>query len=113
MTVTPTPTPTPVSTAKVDIRTYFERRRGWWIEERCPISNCLPKDGLLVFFRRVDIEPLLDAKYPFCKGDFNQKVWYFNETRDREIAEVDADGRVSCNPQILWELFPQTAGASK
>lgn len=87
-----------------DIRSRFEVKHGWWIETRCPIPNALPKDGLLVVFRRADIEPLMDQHYPHGKVG-GKKIWWFNSTKDREIAELDYDDRVYCNPQVLWTHF--------
>lgn len=88
----------------LDIRTNYEKRKGWWIEERCMFPNALPKDGLIIVFRREDIEVLMDADYPH-KTFNGQKVWYFNETRDREIAELDENNRICCNPQVLYRHF--------
>jgi hypothetical protein len=90
---------------KEDIRTALERRRGWWIEENATVSCALPDSGLIVVFKREDVEHVLDANYPTGTGDFGQKVWYFNASRDREIAEIDTENRVSANPQILWQHF--------
>lgn len=88
----------------MDFRTHFERKKGWWIEERATIPCILPKDGLLAVFRRSDIEEFMDKTYPHKKRSDSEKVWYFNETRDREIAEIDGD-RIACNPQVLLEHF--------
>lgn len=93
-----------------DIRTHFERKNGWWMEPNSRVPCALPKDGLLAVFRLADVEKVLDEHYPhrtFKNG--GGKVWYFNETRDREIAETDAEGRVCANPQVLWEHFMVTA----
>lgn len=82
-----------------DFRTYTERKQGWWVETRSTIPCILPKDGLLAVFLLKDVEQLMDSKYPVAV--FNgQKVWFFNSTRDREIAEQDGD-RVYANPQVL------------
>jgi len=89
-----------------DIRTRWEIKRGWWVEERATVPCALPKDGLVVVFRREDVEEFMDKTYPHdTYRDNYQKVWYFNETRDREIAEVDAEGRICCNPQVLLQHF--------
>ena len=53
-------------------------------------------DGLLVMFDAQDIEPILNEHYPH-----NKKVWWFNDTHDREIAER-RDDRIICNPQVYW-----------
>lgn len=87
-----------------DIRTHFEKKKGWWIEERSTVPCALPADGQVVAFRRVDIEKLMDEKYPSHTYANSEKVWYFNETRDREIAETQ-DDRIVCNPQVLWEHY--------
>jgi len=52
-------------------------------------------------FMLADAKDVLDGYYPY---NSKYKVWYFNESRDREIAETDGD-RVLCNPQILWTHF--------
>ena len=87
-----------------DIRTYFEKKKGWWIEERAIFPCILPKDGLVVVFKRSDIESIMDSNYP-NRGQGFGKYWFFNETRDREIAEVDAEDRIVCNPRVLWDHF--------
>lgn len=83
----------------MDFRSSFERRNGWWIEKRSTVPCILPKDGLLAVFLRKDVEALLDANYPHSTEP-TRKVWWFNDTKDREIAETD-DGRVYANPQVL------------
>lgn len=88
----------------IDLRTPHEKRKGWWIEERATIPCALPKDGLIVVFRREDIEDFMDRTYPF-ETFRGQKIWFFNSTKDREIAEVDCENRISCNPQVLLKHF--------
>lgn len=87
-----------------DIRTHYERKKGWWLETRSTIPCALPPDGLIVVFRREDAEELMDRLYPHevIRGE---KVWFFNSTKDREIAEIDVEGRISANPNVLWEHF--------
>lgn len=87
-----------------DLRTWYEKKKGWWIEERATIPCALPKDGLIVVFRRADVEKLMDEKYPH-HGCGEGKVWYFNSTLDREIAEIDVEGRVCANPTVLLKHF--------
>jgi hypothetical protein len=86
-----------------EIRTRSEIRKGWWLEQRYSVVCALPPDGLIVVFRRKDVEAIFDEIYPHRGSGFN-KVWYFNASRDREIAEIDADGRVCANPQALLSL---------
>lgn len=86
-----------------DFRTTTEKRRGFWIEERSKVPCILPKDGLLAIFKLGDVEKLMDEKYPH-KGKGENKKWYFNDTFDREIAEI-MEGRVYANPQVLWEHY--------
>jgi hypothetical protein len=91
-----------------DFRTHFETKRGFWIEERSSIPCILPKDGQLAIFRRSEAEEVLNKNYPY--RDYNggeDRIWFFNATRDREIANTEglSDGRVYCNPQVLWEHF--------
>ena len=88
----------------IDIRTSSEKRRGWWIEERSTIPCAVAKDGLIVAFRREDAEAIMDKYYPYVGQGFG-KYWYFNKSRDREIAEVDAEDRIIANPRILWDHF--------
>lgn len=88
----------------IDLRTRGEIRAGWWIEERASVLCALPKDGLIVVFKREDVEAILDAAYPHI-GQGDRKVWFFNNSKDREIAEIDSEGRISANPQVLWEHF--------
>ncbi len=90
----------------LDIRTRSEVRHGWWLETRATVPCALPPDGALAFFRLEDVEIVLDEFYP-RKEVHGRTVWYFNETLDREIAEVNGD-RVSANPQILWQHFLPT-----
>lgn len=86
-----------------DFRDHFEKKRGWWLEERATVPCIIPKDGLLAVFRREDVETMMDNKYPHGNNG-STKVWWFNDTKDREIAEVE-NGRVYANPQVLWEHF--------
>lgn len=88
----------------LDIRTSWERKHGWWIEERATVPCALPEDGLIVVFRREDVEAIIDAWYPHTRAG-DDKIWYFNETRDREIAEIDTEGRISANPHVLLAHF--------
>ncbi len=88
----------------IDIRTRYEKKKGWWIEERATVPCALPADGLIVVFRREDVEVLMDATYPHARRR-GGKVWWFNESRDREIAEIDCENRISANPQVLWSHF--------
>lgn len=88
----------------IDFRSHFEVKKGWWIEERSSVPCILPADGLLAVFRTRDVEPLMDQKYPHQKYP-GRKVWWFNETKDREIAEDLGDGRIYANPQVLMEHF--------
>lgn len=85
------------------IRTYQEIKKGWWIETKATILCALPPDGQIVVFRRAHIEYLMDAEFPH-HGHGWKKIWWF-PGKDREIAEVDVEGRISCNPQVLWQFF--------
>jgi hypothetical protein len=88
---------------KVDFRTYSEKKKGFWVETRSSVPCILPKDGLLAIFMRKDIEEFMDQNYP-SEIDEARKVWYFNQSRDREIAETD-DDRIYANPRVLIENF--------
>lgn len=89
----------------IDFRSHFEVKKGWWIEERSSVPCILPADGLLAVFRTGDVETLMDSKYPHQRYSANHKVWWFNETKDREIAEDLGDGRIYANPQVLTEHY--------
>lgn len=90
----------------IDIRTNTQKRRGWWVEARATVPTAVSKDGLIVTFRRSDVEATLDSHYTwdvFQRGA-RDKVWYFNSTRDRECAEMDGD-IIYANPQVLFVHF--------
>ena len=89
-----------------DLRTYLECKKGWWIEGRATVSCAVSKDGLIVVFKRSEIEKFMDETFPH-KGKGYNKVWYFNSFLDREIAEIDVENRISANPQVLWKHFLQ------
>lgn len=94
----------------IDIRTSTQKRAGWWIEPKSRVPTIFTKDGLLCAFRRSDVEALMDRKYPYTFRN-RQKIWYFNSTRDREIAEMDRSSdpheHVICNPQVYWEHYQE------
>jgi hypothetical protein len=52
-----------------------------------------------------DIAETLKA-YPFVE---KEKAWYFNNTLDRQIAELRGD-RVYANPRLLWKHFSDNQG---
>lgn len=79
--------------------TYHERKMGWWREERAVIECVLPADGQLAVFNLAVAGAMFDAFYP--RGP--RGVWYFNSTRDREIAETNGE-RIYANPSVLSEL---------
>lgn len=84
---------------------FMEKKNGWWIETRSTVPCKVSKDGLVVIFNACDIELFMDCMYPEdTYRDNYTKVWYFNETRDREIAEKDGDYIVA-NPCVLWDNF--------
>ena len=60
------------------------------------------KDGLLALFDYEDIKQLLE-KYPVEEGDWPDDLkWFFNSSKDREIANRDEiTKRVTVNPQFL------------
>lgn len=86
----------------LDFRTSSEKKAGWWQETRATVPCILPRDGQLAVFQRKDVENIMDEKYPHSKQQ--NKIWWFNETKDREIAECD-DDRIYANPQVLWTHF--------
>ena len=72
----------------------------YWITCRVGIIDAaVSKDGLMFMFDQKDIQDAL-GKYP--RGN---KVWYFNESRDREIAELGYDSRVTVNPQFVYQNY--------
>lgn len=87
----------------MDFRTRGEIAKGYWVEERSTIPCILPKDGLLAIFQRKDIEAFLDKTYPGIER-YGERVWFFNSSRDREIAETQWK-RVYANPQVLLQHF--------
>lgn len=83
----------------------LEEKKGWWFEPRSSVPCALPADGLVCVFNLEDVKAVLDEHYPTKKYRDGKIVWYFNETRDREIAECDDGKRVTANPQVLWTHF--------
>lgn len=77
---------------------YVECEDGKLLE--CAVS----KDGLLFKFSYQDIQMQL-RQYSTTGMNSNQ-VWYFNETRDRQIADTDGE-YVNVNPQFVWQNFKQ------
>lgn len=98
----------------VDIRTTGQVRAGWWVEPKSRVPCIFTKDGLICAFRRSDVEALMDRKYPHTRRN-NRKIWWFNETKDREIAELDLsdvalyqeNAHIFCNPQVYWEHYQE------
>lgn len=76
-----------------------EREDGQLLE--CAIAN----DGLLYMFEGLSIIDLLIKHYPF---DRERKVWFFNRSLDREIAETQGS-RILVNPQFVTKHFLETA----
>jgi hypothetical protein len=72
------------------------------------IEAAICKDGLLFAFDYQDIADKL-AKFPRADKSGGGSVWYFNETRDREMGEtwIDTDGTVlvMINPSIVYRWF--------
>lgn len=97
-------------TTTEDIRTPSQKRAGWWMEPKSRVPCAFTEDGLLCAFRRSDIEALMDRKYPH-ELIGSQKVWFFNETKDREIADMertkDPHGQILCNPQVYWTHYQE------
>lgn len=89
-----------------------EIKRGYRMEPRSRIPTAIFPDGLLIAFLRADGEAFMDAHYP-SRGAGDAKVWFFNNTYDREIAEIDGD-RIIANPRVLWDhLMVSTAGKER
>jgi len=84
-----------------DMRTPQEIRQGFWMEPRSIVPCMVTKDGQLVIFELVYVKELMDHYYPYSR---TERAWYFNETRDRQIAEIDW-GRVYANPQVLYTHY--------
>ena len=79
--------------------TYPEKKNGWWLETKATIECAVSKDGGVVKFRLVDVQETLNKHYPH-----DNKVWWFNDSQDREIAERHGVF-VIANPQVLWRHF--------
>lgn len=77
--------------------------KNWWIEKQATVPCAVTNDGALVMFELADVEKVLNENYPH-----NGRVWWFNETKDREIAERRGS-RVVANPQVLWRHFTSKA----
>ena len=77
----------------------FTEKKYWWVETRSTIPCAFTNDGQMCMFFLKDVEEILNKKYP-KEG----KVWFFNQTLDREIAEV-RDDKALCNPQVYWRHF--------
>lgn len=73
--------------------------KGWRLEKCDGIIYGIGPDGLTIHFTPDDIVGLLDKNYPH-----DDRVWWFNETRDREIAEK-FNSEIVCNPQVLYQNF--------
>ena len=79
--------------------------KNYWIEGLAVNGNDIrnievSKDGLLIRAEAIDMHDLL------CKYEVDpvKNRWYFNKTRDREIATIEySDLLVYFNPQLLWQ----------
>jgi hypothetical protein len=79
-------------------------KRYWNICYADNIECAICHDGLLFKFDLADIAHILN-KYP---TNFDHTVWYFNDTKDREIAELCAiDLTVTVNPQFMYQNFKE------
>lgn len=77
----------------------------YWNIAYCDSLECaVTKDGQLFMFQPEDIAHLLKQ---YLKGNNGEStVWYFNETKDREIAEYDETrDRITVNPQFCYQNF--------
>lgn len=83
-------------------RKYWREALAETVDTKRTIDCLVDNDGLLFRFKLIDIEHIL-AAYPTGKRGRNT-VWYFNKTRDREIAELDGD-EVIVNPQFVYRNF--------
>jgi hypothetical protein len=79
--------------------TWQEKKHGWWIETKATVPCKVSQDGQVVVFDLADVQASLDAEYPH-----DDKVWWFNEIKDREVAERRGK-EVFANPQVLWRHF--------
>lgn len=74
--------------------------RRYWNVAYCDGIECaVCHDGQLFMFDYDDIAKLL-AQYPRDKTG-----WFFNQTRDRYIAELTDTDRVTINPQFCYNHF--------
>ena len=60
------------------------------------IEGEIAEDGLLVRVEKEKVQHILD-KYPST-----DEGWFFNETLDRFIADLDGQDRVVANPRLFW-----------
>lgn len=74
-------------------------RKYWHIAYCDGIECAVSHDGQLFMFDYNDIAHLL-KDYPSDAAG-----WFFNQTRDRYIAELIDDDRVTVNPQFCYNHF--------
>ena len=64
------------------------------------VHGAVSKDGQVFMFDLMDVKPVLDMHYPVT----DKEGHYFNESKDRYIAEFRFD-RVVTNPQFVWRHY--------
>ena len=74
-------------------------RKYWYVAFCDGIECAVCHDGQLFMFDYKDIATLL-AGYPR-----DADGWFFNHTRDRYIAELTSNDRVTVNPQFCYNHF--------
>lgn len=86
---------------------YGERKAGWWVEEKALLPCAVSKDGQLIKLMKEDALGFMMSHYPHGHRDGAIRVWYFNDAKDREIAEMIGD-EIFANPRVLWDhLLPR------
>lgn len=84
----------------------FVERKYW---ENVNVTSGVPaalcKDGQLYMIENnYENEQVLTKKFPTKKYKGRSRVWYFNESLDRECAEVNGD-RITINPSAFVDVF--------
>lgn len=75
--------------------------RKYWklVQFENELIGAIANDGLLYMFAEEDISEVLNAVHPH-----NKRVWWFNESHDRECAERRG-ARVLVNPTVVDHLL--------
>jgi hypothetical protein len=76
-----------------------------WNLAYCDGIECaVSKDGQLFMFGMKDVGTILIDNYEYAK---HEKAFWWNDSHDRYIAEVQGDGTVTVNPQFCYKHFKE------